>query len=215
MVYNFHLFAFLNLNQWYQSCRFVRICPGILGLSNRFDGCRWWDYQWFILHIGEQPLVSINKTAMSLDGSWGGNKCYRHSSYRPRGSYMEGARINHYSFKKCCRSSLILDPCSIGPPPATANTGLPQVWASIQKWLSHLILQNVIFSISYEVRLLLSNFLFWAEGFWTVLSLKWKVWSFKKNSQHIGIPMAPFPSNIDDWGDFFSSGFKPKSAFLF
>ena len=34
---------------------------------------------------------------------------------------------------KCWRFSLIVAPLSGGPPPATTRTGLPQVWASMQK----------------------------------------------------------------------------------
>ena len=39
---------------------------------------------------------------------------------------------------KCWRFSLMVAPCSGGPPPATTRTGLPQVWASMQKKVQHL-----------------------------------------------------------------------------
>src|SRR5688572_27933450 len=51
----------------------------------------------------------------------------------PRGSNMRPVRIQSNSFRKCWRRSLMLAPCSCGPPPETTRTGLPQVWASMQE----------------------------------------------------------------------------------
>ena len=84
-------------------------------------------------HIGKQPLVSINKTAMSFSASCGGYNILPDIISCPRGSNIKPLRIQSYSFIKCCRFSLMLAPFRIGAPPATNRTGLPQVWASIQK----------------------------------------------------------------------------------
>ena len=57
----------------------------------------------------------------------------------PRGSNISPVRIQSYSARKCARRSIIVAPCSGGPPPATRRTGLPQVWPSMQKkvWRGH------------------------------------------------------------------------------
>ena len=83
-------------------------------------------------HMGRQPLVSINKTAISFCGSWGGYKIDPLIISCPRGSNMRPFLIQSYSFKKCWRFSLMLFPISSGPPSFTRRTGLPQVCASIQ-----------------------------------------------------------------------------------
>src|SRR5678810_48897 len=48
----------------------------------------------------------------------------------PRGSNINPFLIQSYSFKKCCRFSLMLFPSSSGPPSATRRTGLPHACAS-------------------------------------------------------------------------------------
>src|ERR1700704_5009674 len=84
-------------------------------------------------HIGKQPLVSINNTATSLPGSWGGYKILPLIISCPLGSNIRPLRIQSYSFKKCRRFSLMSFPFKKGPPAATNLTGLPHVCASIQK----------------------------------------------------------------------------------
>ena len=83
-------------------------------------------------HMGRQPLVSINKTAKSFCGSCGGYKILPLIISCPRGSNINPFLIQSYSFKKCCRFSLMVFPSRSGPPSATSRTGLPHVCASMQ-----------------------------------------------------------------------------------
>src|ERR1700733_253260 len=53
----------------------------------------------------------------------------------PRGSNIRAWRTQSCSARKIWRFSAIETAGRIGPPPATTRTGLPQVWASIQKKL--------------------------------------------------------------------------------
>src|SRR5262245_15560139 len=61
----------------------------------------------------------------------------------PRGSSIRPVRIQSNSLRKCCRRSLMLAPCSCGPPPITTRTGLPQVCASTQLKVNFAIVDPV------------------------------------------------------------------------
>src|SRR6478736_7641379 len=111
----------------------IRTMPGIFGMINPSSIAMVMVPIVPCPHMGKQPLVSINKTATSFAGSCGGYKMLPLIISWPRGSNIKPFRIQSYSFKKCWRFSLMFFPYNTGPPPATNLTGLPHVWASIQK----------------------------------------------------------------------------------
>ena len=62
----------------------------------------------------------------------------------PRGSNIRARRTQSWSRMKICRFSAIGTFGNSGAPPATTRTGLPQVWASIQKkvWRAMFVLSS-------------------------------------------------------------------------